>query len=247
MPVADYYDATKWEIGDENRGLFQREKKSIDYILKYFKKGKHFLDIGCGDGLFMSHLNSNLAKNHKKELWGVDYSHYKLKQAKKAGHKVKHCDLEQGIPFKDQSFDVIYAAELIEHLYDPDKFLEECRRILKKNGVVVISTPNLHAWYNRALFALGIQPLFYEVSTRSPHIGSGPLKKIKKGKVPVGHVRVFSPASLKDMLVAEGFEILHVAGANFHALPKPALMIDNLMNHLPSMASNTVVVARRAE
>ena len=38
-------------------------------------------------------------------------------------------------------------------------------------GHLIITTPNLQAWYNRILFALGIQPIFYETSTRSTHIG----------------------------------------------------------------------------
>ena len=53
---------------------------------------------------------------------------------------------------------------MIEHLYNPDHMLEECRRVLKPGGLLIISTPNLQAWYNRILFLFGVQPIFYEVS-----------------------------------------------------------------------------------
>ncbi|HSX33081.1 MAG TPA: methyltransferase domain-containing protein [Candidatus Saccharimonadales bacterium] len=245
MPVNDYYDANKWNLQNENRPVFEREQKSIDYI-KNMKGVKSILDVGCGDGFFLVKLQEALGRR-QIELWGVDYSKYKLRQARKLGFHTKWCDLEQGLPFPDASLDVIYAAELIEHLYNPDFFLEECRRVLKPKGTIIVSTPNLQAWYNRLLFILGIQPIFYEVSTRSPQIGSGVLKRIKKGQAPVGHVHVFNKAGLVDMLRAEGFELLDFVGAQFHALPRPAQILDKLFNARPSMASNLVAVARKTQ
>lgn len=246
MPVKDYYDATKWNLGNEDRDLFEREQKSLEYI-KQHKAAKEILDVGCGDGLFMDKLRDALSDRKKVAIWGVDYSKYKLKKAEEKGHKVKWCDLEKGLPFEDNTFDVIYAAELIEHLYNPDFFLEECYRVLRKGGVVIISTPNLHAWYNRMLFILGIQPLFYEVSTKSPAVGSGALKKIKKGEAPVGHIHVFNRAGLVDMLRQEGFEITKFLGARFQALPRAMQYIDKVFNARPSMASNLIAIAHKVD
>jgi len=246
MPVADYYDGTKWELNYGNRDLFQREQKSITYIKK-MSGAKKILDVGCGDGFFLNELGMALSKKKGIELWGVDYSKYKLKLAKKRGMNVKWCDLEQGLPFKDASFDVVYAAELIEHLYNPDFFLEECNRILRPKGVIIISTPNLQAWYNRMLFMFGIQPIFYEVSTRSPQIGSGILRRIKKGQAPVGHVHVFNKAGLVDILREEGFEMLDFVGAQFHALPRFVHALDKAFNRRPSLASNLIAVAQKGK
>lgn len=246
MPVRDYYDATKWNLGNEDRPLFEREMKSLDFIINH-QKAKKILDIGCGDGLFMNVIRDSLKDRKGVSIWGVDYSEYKLAKARKQGHKVKQCDLEKGLPFADNSFDVVYAAELIEHLYNPDFLLEECNRVLKKGGIVIISTPNLHAWYNRLLFVVGIQPLFYEVSTKSPQIGSGILKRVKKGEAPVGHIHVFSRASLVDMLQNEGFHVRHVLGARFHAIPRAFHVLDKLFNARPSLASNLVAVAQKQD
>ncbi|HSX36464.1 MAG TPA: methyltransferase domain-containing protein [Patescibacteria group bacterium] len=246
MPIKDYYDDKEWELHYEQRFLFEREQKSIDYIKK-LPGAKKILDIGCGDGYFLKGLRDALPARRKVELWGVDYSKSKLRQAKKQGFSTKWCDLEQGLPFPDATFDVVYAAELIEHLFNPDFLLEECHRVLKPKGTIIVSTPNLQAWYNRALFALGIQPIFYEVSTRSPKIGSGALGRIKKGEAPVGHVHVFNKAGLLDMLRAEGFEILDTLGAQFHSLPRPVQFIDRAFNIRPSMASNIIAVAKKGE
>lgn len=246
MPVNDYYDATKWDLGEEDRDLLEREEKSLSYI-KQLKTAKKILDVGCGDGLFLNKLAETLEDRKDVELWGTDYSKYKLEKAEKNGHKVKWCDLEEGLPFEDNSFDLVYAAELIEHLYNPDFFLEECYRVLRPEGTIIISTPNMHAWYNRFLFLLGIQPIFYEVSTKSPKIGSGILKNIKKGKAPVGHVRIFNKDGLIDMLRNEGFEIRHFMGARFHSLPAFAHIFDKAFNARPSMASNLIAIAQKTE
>ncbi len=246
MPVKDYYDATKWNLGQEDRDLFEREEKSLEFI-KQYGKGKKILDVGCGDGLFMDKLRDALADHKKIEIWGVDYSKYKLKKAEDKGHNVKWCDLEKGLPFEDETFDVVYAAELIEHLYNPDFFLEECYRVLRKGGLIIVSTPNLHAWYNRLLFILGVQPLFYEVSTKSPAIGSGALRRIKKGEAPVGHIHVFNRTGLVDILRHEGFEVTKFMGARFQALPKFFQVVDKAFNVRPSMASNLIAIAQKTE
>ena len=47
--------------------------------------------------------------------------------------------------FKDESFDSIFAGEIIEHLTNPVKFLREIERVLKKGGVAAITTPNIHS------------------------------------------------------------------------------------------------------
>jgi len=53
------------------------------------------------------------------------------------------------MPLKAESFDMIVAGELIEHLKTPERFLMECRRILRPGGRCVITTPNRKSWVNR--------------------------------------------------------------------------------------------------
>ncbi|MGH2870712.1 MAG: class I SAM-dependent methyltransferase, partial [Solirubrobacteraceae bacterium] len=153
------------------------------------------------------------------------------------------CNLEEGIPYPDDSFDVVSAGEVIEHIYDPDRLLREARRILRPGGHVVLTTPNLQAWYNRALFVAGIQPIFYETSTKSSDIGAGPLKKFKLDSAPVGHVRVFNRTALLDLLASESFRTVDVRGSEFERLPGAIARMDRWFSRLPSLASNLVVLA----
>ena len=55
-------------------------------------------------------------------------------------------DLEQGIPFPDETFDKVYSRNLLEHLRNVGFHLAECLRVLKKGGVVDITTDNAECW-----------------------------------------------------------------------------------------------------
>ena len=59
------------------------------------------------------------------------------------GVPLLNCDLGQGLPFRDETFDVILASEVIEHLAQPEVFLAEARRVLSTSGVLLLTTPNL--------------------------------------------------------------------------------------------------------
>lgn len=246
MTLIDYYDEDRWGALTGERDLLQRENKCLKIIARLKHKPKTFLDVGCGDGFFLQNVEQKLGKDC--DLHGVDYSQYQLSKASGLPFSFKQANIEAaGLPYDSEMFDMVYAAELIEHLVNPDYFLDECWRVLKPSGYLLISTPNLQAWYNRALFLLGIQPLFYEVSTKSTQIGAGPLKRIKKGTVPVGHIRIFNVRGLKDIMECEGFAIRRVRGANFAALPGPVRLMDNMVNVYPRLASNLVVLGQKRQ
>jgi 2-polyprenyl-3-methyl-5-hydroxy-6-metoxy-1,4-benzoquinol methylase len=240
----DYYDCDKLGLPPD-RPLLQREYKAIDIVRRLLPEAKaaEILDVGCGDGAFLQELDKALHRPYKYH--GVDYSEYKVKKAQVLPYEFRRCNLEEGIPYDDATFDLVYSGEVIEHIYNPDFMLEECHRILKPGGLLIISTPNLQAWYNRMLFLVGIQPLFYEVSTKSSMIGAGPMRHIRLQSVPVGHLRVFNRRGLHDLMKNEGFEIISTKGAKFQSLPKPVQAVDNLFNVRPSLASNLVVTARK--
>jgi len=68
------------------------------------------------------------------------------------------CDLNKGILLENNSVDVIIAGELIEHMYNPYKFIRECRRVLKKDGIIILSTPNICSLKNRFRVLFGRLP-----------------------------------------------------------------------------------------
>ncbi len=104
------------------------------------------LDIGCGNGRFINSMN--------KLGWkfeGVELSSVAVDICHESGLKVFNGELKDA-QFSKDSFDIICARHLIEHLPDPDDLLNEISKILKPKGVLIIRTPNSRA-FGRKWFA----------------------------------------------------------------------------------------------
>jgi 2-polyprenyl-3-methyl-5-hydroxy-6-metoxy-1,4-benzoquinol methylase len=99
-----------------------------------------FLDAGCGAGPALSFV-----KEQGYKVFGADVVMYPLQEAQKRapGVPLVNCDLRRMLPFANQSFDVVLASEVIEHLEDALGFLLECRRVLHDGGCLILTTPNL--------------------------------------------------------------------------------------------------------
>lgn len=242
MKTIDFYAYWNKKISEKEK-LLDRETQSLKLISKIVGNNYNFLDIGCGHGKFLSRIKKRF-KNI--QIKGKDYSDEEIALAKKRGLNVSKCNLEEGIDEKNNTFDIVYAGELIEHLYNPDIFLEESNRILKKGGYLLITTPNLCAWFNRILLPMGVQPLFLEPSTKSKLVGAGFLKKFKKDYHPIGHVRIFTLAALKDMFQMNNFKLITVKGAlSEDTIPKKLLFLDKIFTALPSLSSDLIVLAMK--
>jgi ubiquinone/menaquinone biosynthesis C-methylase UbiE len=244
VPPIDYYTAQGW--GEEAPGLRHRQVVAHELIATALaaRAGQPttVLDVGCGDGSFLTHVASHTADPHVRWV-GVDYSEYQLQKAAQLPYEFHRCDLGEGIPLPDASMDLVHAAEVIEHLYDPDLLVEECARVLRPGGHLVLTTPNLQAWYNRMLFLAGVQPVFYETSSRSTEVGAGAMRRLKQDTRPVGHLRLFNRTALLDLLRREGFEPVVVRGARFHGVPRTLTWLESAMCRRPSISSILVVLA----
>ncbi len=119
----------------------------IEFFKKLPLKGK-VADLGCSAGSLHGML-----KERKPDAIGVDVS----------GRADIICDLNARVPFNNGSVDTLIAAELIEHLENPLRFLKECRRVLKRNGRLILTTPNtdsLLAFYAGATGSYNKEHLF---------------------------------------------------------------------------------------
>ncbi len=97
------------------------------------------LDIGCGNGRFINSMNTLGWK-----FEGVEFSSVAVDICHKSGLKVFNGELKEA-KFKNNSFDIISARHVIEHIPNPDDFFKEISRILKPNGQLVLRTPNSKA------------------------------------------------------------------------------------------------------
>jgi ubiquinone/menaquinone biosynthesis C-methylase UbiE len=120
----------------ENTGQILRYKW---YAEKFFKniKNKIILEIGCGDGGVVQFL-----KEHN-EVYAADISKNGVEYLKKKGIKSSLVNIsEDKLPFENGKFDYVIILETLEHLKSPQFAIEEIQRVLKKNGVMIASTPN---------------------------------------------------------------------------------------------------------
>ncbi|GCD37847.1 hypothetical protein OEIGOIKO_05656 [Streptomyces chrestomyceticus JCM 4735] len=193
------------------------------------------LDIGCGDGSAAA-VAATVLSGHR--IVGVDWSQDALRRAAtRVPYAVRGELGDSGLPFADGSADAVLFSEVIEHLVDPDAALDELRRVLRPGGHLMLSTPNLAAWYNRGLLLAGVQPVFSEVSMRGIHG--------RPGTQVVGHLRLYTARALRGFLPACGFEVVRIAGAPYHDVPRPLRPLDRAACRLPSLASVLLVHARR--
>lgn len=141
------------------------------------KKELSLLDIGSADGYLLSFLNNKLGL---KQAVGIEPSLdcIGLKTA-------KNINLVAGVgetlPFSDSAFDIIVAASVIDHLKDVNKFLIESRRVLRKNGLLIITA---------------IIPFYDKMAN---------IFKIDNGLHP--HIKTFSLSNIKEVLESHNFGI----------------------------------------
>ncbi|MFH0955492.1 MAG: methyltransferase domain-containing protein [Candidatus Micrarchaeota archaeon] len=109
----------------------------VEFVLQNLR-GK-ILDVGFA----ACSLHGKIKKKFpRKNIFGVDSEPVPKNANYKRGSAEK-------IPFEDKQFDSIMAGELIEHLHRPELFVQEAHRLLKKNGIMIITTPNRKSLINR--------------------------------------------------------------------------------------------------
>jgi SAM-dependent methyltransferase len=115
--------------------------------------GLRVLDLGCRTGALTQHYAEG------NTVVGVDVDRSALEQAEaRLGIETVWADVEEVLPFPDDSFDVVVAGELLEHLADPGAVVAHVRRVLRPGGRFVGSVPNAFRLKSRLRYAAGRHP-----------------------------------------------------------------------------------------
>jgi 2-polyprenyl-3-methyl-5-hydroxy-6-metoxy-1,4-benzoquinol methylase len=173
------------------------------------------LDVGYAKGSFADSLVEQ----------GWDCTALDVNQRHHDRIKTIQCDLNQGFPVEAGSFDVVTAGEIIEHMIDESVFVRECRRVLKPNGRLVVTTPNLSFLANRFLVLFGCMPKFvYE-----PY-----------------HYHCHTKNTLVELLTTNGFVVERVIASHvlysrrFHAT---GWIFERLADWFPSFGAHLIAFA----
>ncbi len=235
MEVFEFYN----QIATDHAELDDRMHKIIQ-LVEAIKPGT-LLDIGCGRGELINALKSNSIKTN---FIGIEISKPSREIALARGLNVIHADLGDPLPFEDESFDVVVFGEVIEHLYDPDFALDEIVRVLRPNGRLIATTPNLTSWLNRILVLFGIQPIYTETSTRRKY--GRKFAFLNQGStVMQGHIRVMTADAFSEIIAASGLLVTKRIGCRFHILDSNILtkLLDDVFCRFPSLASGLILEA----
>lgn len=124
------------------------------------------LDIGCGSGLITKEI-----KKIGYSVEGVDFSKEAIAKAICNGIDTSICDLDEGIDKPNERYDVVWAGDIIEHVFDPIGLIKEIYRVLKKNGIVIICIPSDVGIISRIkmLFGVSYQEQMYRKSGYYKH------------------------------------------------------------------------------
>jgi 2-polyprenyl-3-methyl-5-hydroxy-6-metoxy-1,4-benzoquinol methylase len=189
------YRLQKMGFGDGRRVALGEEyqlKESPDsshgriFSLLASRPRGRILDLGCSSGQLTARLH---AAGH--EVTGVDV--VEVPDVRRRMTRFLSADLDAGIPAEAGSgYDVVLAADVLEHLREPERLLRDARRALRPGGSLIVCVPNIGHWYPRFRTALG----------RFDYDQRGPLDR--------GHLRFFTRRGIKRLLKREGFELRRV-------------------------------------
>ena len=164
-------------------------------LLSLLDKSKNtcILDLGCGNGFLVNYLISQ-----GYNAYGTDASEKGIIIAKQTNpDRFFVQDLSTGkLPLELQTlnFDTIISTEVIEHLYDPAGFVEQCKDILGDKGTLILSTP-YHGYLKNVMLGL-----FNKWDTHLDPLWLG------------GHIKMWSRATLSKLLTNGGFTVTNFKG-----------------------------------
>ncbi len=129
---------------------------------------------------------------------------------------------------QDGAFDVVFAGEVIEHIYDDERFLRQIHRILSPNGVLALTTPNLFFLFNRIIFPFGKMPAF----AYAPY-----------------HYHIYSRRTLTELVARCGFDVKRVTSSHILVCSRGHRVLgticEQLGNVFPSLGAHLILLAEK--
>ena len=168
---------------------------TVSRFLRQIPAGSVVLDAGCGNGSFLSRFQDRGWRLH-----GSDYSPTGLQFARNTFPEIHFFLADAQTPYAEflstvGPVDAIISTEVIEHLYDPARFLRNCYAVLKPGGTLVLTTP-YHGYFKNLLLALAGRTEFHYDALRLH-----------------GHIKFFSRETIEKALADAGFTGIEFAGA----------------------------------
>lgn len=167
--------------------------------LRLLSGGERFLDVGCGEGILAEAVMPRFAEVH-----GVDISSGAVEEARRRGVRAHICDVgAEPLPFDNGSFDVVSSMSVPQFIADVNGLMNECRRVLRPGGQLVLSVPNMRAAWR--IWKLAVHGEFPRTSCDPVGVDGGTL-------------HYFTRRSIGRLLEGAAFDV--VASYGIYCLPR---------------------------
>ena len=225
---------------EEEHLRWQSEKVAlIQRVLRRSGARGVLADVGCFTGgatvLFRS--------TGFERVVGFDSCEPALVRAAARGIEVRYWRAgAERCPAADEEFDFVVAADVIEHCVDTDALLGELRRILHRDGWLVVTTPNLAFWISRLRLLLGKVPWSYP--------GASPTVRADM-KIDLNHIRITTRREWEALFRAWAFGVEDVVGWSVLGAMGESLgirarrVVDRWMTRFPAGAFGLLFVLKR--
>ncbi len=132
----------------DHMAAFGVHDKVLELVRPHIVDGR-ILVAGAGQGDFERRLLGSGVDPSRIDSIDIDPSQFRVQ-----GLECAFCDLNGPVPFADDSVDTWLSIEVIEHLRNPQNLIDEAHRVLRDNGLLVITTPNVHSIEQKLRFML---------------------------------------------------------------------------------------------
>jgi SAM-dependent methyltransferase len=223
---------------------FRWQSAKVELIastLRSLKPHGVLADVGCFTGLASAIYH---AAGFQRTI-GFDSSRDALAVAGTRGVECRFWRIgQEPCPAKESAFDAMVVADVIEHIVDTDGFLDELWRVLKPDGVLILTTPNLAFWLSRLRLLRGKPPWSYP----------GPSSTVKADlMVDLNHIRITTRSEWKALFRARSFQVVETRGWSIlHAQGNSIGMrirrfIDRRLTVFPDLAFGLLFVLRKMD
>ena len=207
IQVASYSQGADWEQ-EFSQKLYLEQVAGIDFMINFVSalqnnKINRVLEVGCGAGFALDFAK----RKYGWQVYGVEPSPWLAKLGQKVFNVEIYNDyLENVTEVKNQTFDLVFSVEVIEHIEHPQKFLEYLKQKINSKGILAFTTPNAIKLSN---------------CKSTPHLALQLL-------APGFHLYLFSPKSLHILLTRMGFKYIKIIETGLQLLIYASMQKFNL-------------------
>lgn len=207
----------------------ERRLKMVEEFISL--EGKKVLDYGCGVGAYTQAFLERGA-----ESWGADIDEESLEVAREES-QAEFILEDDGLPFEDNFFDLVFSNEVLEHVGDEEEVVREMMRVLKPEGILIVFVPNKWFPFETHGMYIGQKYIFGNI----PFLSWAP-RFIRK--VFASHVRIYTPKRIRKLFKEQEIVGQRFVYPAFDRIQRECEVVGGLLKRVRLFLEKTPVLRR---